>query len=86
VTAAAANPLALHTDLLTWVALLAGAIGSTPWLPTLSAWHATLEQRGRVVTFRALDALGSVLLLLVFLLCAMEMAGGSYNPFIYFRF
>ena len=29
---------------------------------------------------------GSVLLLLVFLLCAMEMAGGSYNPFIYFRF
>lgn len=86
VSTAAANPLALHADILTWFALAAGCIGATPWLPIVAAWHAGLEANGRPTLARLLDILGTLLLLVVFFLCALEMAGGAYNPFIYFRF
>ncbi|MEY2745073.1 MAG: hypothetical protein RL112_115 [Planctomycetota bacterium] len=86
VSTAAANPLALHADVLTWFALAAGCIGATPWLGAVGAWRAALESSGRLGVARALDFAGVALLLLVFLLCALEMAGGAYDPFIYFRF
>jgi len=66
--------------------LAAGCIGATPWLPAVAAWHSGLEGSGRRPLARLLDVAGSVLLFLVFFLCALEMAGGAYNPFIYFRF
>ncbi|MFN9788056.1 MAG: MBOAT family O-acyltransferase [Planctomycetia bacterium] len=86
VPAAEANPLALHADVLTWLALAAGCIGSTPWLARAVAWRDALEQAGRRELARRLDIAGALLLFVVFFLCALELAGGAYNPFIYFRF
>jgi alginate O-acetyltransferase complex protein AlgI len=66
-----------------WLALLAGAIGSTPWVAALAsrlsrsksprlAWSASLVSA---------TALAAILFASV-----MQMAARTYNPFIYFRF
>ncbi|MBI3403148.1 MAG: MBOAT family protein [Acidobacteria bacterium] len=66
-----------------WLALLAGALGSTPWVPALAdrlsrsktpgvAWGASLA---------GVTALAAILFASV-----MQMAARAYNPFIYFRF
>jgi alginate O-acetyltransferase complex protein AlgI len=60
-----------------WLAIVAGVIGSMPWLPAL----ARREPRGR--TWPAL-ATASLMALLV--AAVMQMAARTYNPFIYFRF
>ena len=59
-----------------WLALGAGAIGSTPWVPILarrdrSAW---------------LEALGTAALAGALFASILQMAARTYNPFIYFRF
>ena len=59
-----------------WLALIAGAIGSTPWVPMLarrdrSAW---------------LEALSTVALAGALFASMLQMAARTYNPFIYFRF
>ena len=71
-----------------WLALIAGAIGSTPWLGWLrerrllpdegATWGAAT--RGAV----SLARLAAVALLL--LASASSMMAGTHNPFIYFRF
>jgi len=77
---------ALHANTLTWIALAAGIIGSTPWLPRL--WRFLDEQRaaGKARTCFALELSGLAALCLVFVHVAMALAAGGYNPFIYFRF
>lgn len=65
-----------------WLALLAGAAGSTPLAPGLSAWAAGLEGgAGKLVRFCAWAGT-----LALFLLCLMAAAGGSFQPFIYGQF
>jgi hypothetical protein len=65
-----------------WLALVAGAIGSTPWVPALAA---RLERDGG--TIRATTSLASTVALGALLVAAiMQMAARTYNPFIYFRF
>jgi alginate O-acetyltransferase complex protein AlgI len=86
----AGAPLAWHVDL--WLdpvlaaALLAGFVGSVPWVQELAAWHAQLEARGRRTLGIALELAGTGALALVLLGSILELAAGSYNPFIYFRF
>ena len=43
-------------------------------------------EAGRAHESRALRVLGCAGLLALYLLCLMELARGSYNPFIYFQF
>jgi alginate O-acetyltransferase complex protein AlgI len=62
-----------------WLALAAGAIGSTPWVPALAA---------RIDDGRGwgMPLLNTAALLTLLLLSIMSMAARTYNPFIYFRF
>jgi alginate O-acetyltransferase complex protein AlgI len=66
-----------------WLALIAGAIGSTPWVPAL-AERVTRPDRSPLA--RAMPLVNTALL--AALLCAsiLQLAARSYNPFIYFRF
>ena len=71
-----------------------GVVASTPCLPCLKARYATLclatsdtALSLASVSRRTLVACSAVALQLgLFVLCAMELASSSYNPFIYFRF
>ncbi len=85
-----ADPLlhqAAHfTDAEIWTAIIAGVIGSTPWLPALVNWWKGLAAQGRQGLSVTLEYLSIPLLLFVFFECALKLAAGSYNPFIYFRF
>jgi alginate O-acetyltransferase complex protein AlgI len=77
----------LTTDVL--LALAAGAIGSTPWLPALAA---RLERRHRddrresVALAWPMSLAGTVALTAVLVLSIMHVAARTYSPFIYFRF
>ena len=62
-----------------WLALAAGVIGSTPWVPALAA--RIDDGRGWSVPLVNTAALVALLLLSI-----MSMAARTYNPFIYFRF
>jgi alginate O-acetyltransferase complex protein AlgI len=65
-----------------WLALVAGAIGSTPWVPVLAA---RIEHGRAAVQLGA--SLASTATLAVLLIAAiMQVAARTYNPFIYFRF
>ncbi|MBL8861465.1 MAG: MBOAT family protein [Planctomycetes bacterium] len=86
VTADALHPVGLFADARTWIALCAGALGCAPWLPAVAAWTARLWSAGRTRAAAALEVAGLAALALLFVLCAMELAAGSYSPFIYFRF
>src|SRR6185369_7419606 len=61
-----------------WIALVAGAIGSAPWVPALAA---RLDDRRP-----GLALLNTAALMAVLVLSIMSMAARTYNPFIYFRF
>jgi alginate O-acetyltransferase complex protein AlgI len=62
-----------------WLALAAGAIGSTPWVPALAA---------RIDDGRSwsLYLLNTAVLMATLVLSILSMAARTYNPFIYFRF
>jgi alginate O-acetyltransferase complex protein AlgI len=62
-----------------WLALAAGAIGSTPWVPALAA-------RFNDDRSWSLPLLNTAALLTLLVLSIMSMAARTYNPFIYFRF
>jgi len=79
-----------HVDL--WVdariglAILAGVVGSIDWLPRVQRWYRALDEARHGVVKLTAGLAGEVLLVLVFVGAAFELAAGSYNPFIYFRF
>jgi alginate O-acetyltransferase complex protein AlgI len=60
-----------------WLALIAGAIGSIPWVPALA--------RDRESSWR-LGLASTAALVLLFGASILQMAARTYNPFIYFRF
>jgi alginate O-acetyltransferase complex protein AlgI len=73
------------------VVLLAGAIGSTPWLPSLAGLLERKRQRrsgdDRATAFDlAFRGIGHLTLIGILLLSFAQIAAGTYNPFIYFRF
>lgn len=65
-------------------ALLVGALGATrlPLLTAVRIGH-WMRRRGLGETWRVV---GAVVVLLLFAVAAAELAGGTYNPFLYFRF
>lgn len=65
-----------------WCALLAGCAGSLPIAPGLRSWAEGLGDGPR----RALDVCSFAGAAVLFLLCLMAAAGGSFRPFIYAQF
>jgi alginate O-acetyltransferase complex protein AlgI len=84
--AAALQPLGLFVDSYIATALIAGVIGSIPWLPTLQAWMSRKQAFGWSGRIIALETLGLLMILLVLAASSVALASNSYNPFIYFRF
>jgi alginate O-acetyltransferase complex protein AlgI len=83
-------PLTWHFDLFldpaVACALVAGILGSAPWLPRLVAWHSGLAKWENRALGLSLEVAAVAGLAVVFFLSALELGAGSYNPFIYFRF
>ena len=66
--------------------LLAAVICCGPFA-RLTQWISTLEcKQDRTVGENILQGATFVLAFLLLLWCIIRLAGGSYNPFIYFRF
>ncbi len=80
-TAAAPTPytVAWHLTPELWLALVAGAIGSAPWVPALAA-------RMDEDRHWSVPLLNTAVLMALLGLSIMSMAARTYNPFIYFRF
>ena len=67
-----------------WVALAAGVLGSTPWVPALAA---RLEEApGRTGHTGGIELVGTLALVALLGACILQMSARTYNPFIYFRF
>ena len=66
-----------------WITLLAAAVGSMPWVPTLAA---RLASRPRSLRDRGLEWLGAAALAAMLFASIVSVAARTYNPFIYFRF
>jgi alginate O-acetyltransferase complex protein AlgI len=66
-----------------WLTLVAGVIGSTPWVPALARRWSQVEPRrfGSPVAFVSTTALAALLVASI-----VSIAARTYNPFIYFRF
>jgi alginate O-acetyltransferase complex protein AlgI len=60
-----------------WLALIAGAIGSIPWVPAVARTRASSP---------ALCLASTAALMALLIGAIMQMAARTYNPFIYFRF
>ena len=72
------NVRLLHADVV--LATLAGLALAGPWL---GRWGATLDRRLAMGSYRVVGLTG---LLAILIGASMSLAGGTYNPFIYFRF
>jgi alginate O-acetyltransferase complex protein AlgI len=77
----------LQTDVV--VALLAAALGSTPWMP--ARYRQVSGDSGTIPLIARPLPPGSAAVRLIFVSavlagCAMSLAAGTHNPFIYFRF
>jgi alginate O-acetyltransferase complex protein AlgI len=66
-----------------WLALIAGVIGSTPWVPVSAARFADAADPLRV---RIVQGLSAATVLALFVASLLQVAARTYNPFIYFRF
>jgi alginate O-acetyltransferase complex protein AlgI len=66
-----------------WIALIAGVIGSTPWVPALTARIDRSADAGRQ---SLAGAIGAASLIALLALSILHVAARTYNPFIYFRF
>ena len=80
------QPLGLFVDPRIATALVAGIIGSMPWLPALQAWHARNTSFGWTARAVSIEFVGLILIMAILVASSLELASNSYNPFIYFRF
>lgn len=78
------TPLSLEFHLTPelWLALAAGVAGSAPIFPAVTRWAAARSTGGSSLALAAQRAA----LVVVFAACLVQVAAGTYNPFIYFRF
>ena len=81
---AAYTVVALHLNPAVALALAAGIVGSTPWLKNLGARLDSMSLRPSARI--GMESLVNVALLLMFFVALTQLAAGTYNPFIYFRF
>jgi len=77
-----AQPAALFVDPRLVLALVAGAIGSAPFVP----WLKGVVARGSTPVRHIAVTAGAACVGFLLVVSAMLMAAGTYNPFIYFRF
>jgi alginate O-acetyltransferase complex protein AlgI len=81
---------ALYVDAQVVLALIAGAIGSTPVLPLLARWRQEyplpVSAKLRTLFANGIAVAELASLSLLFVASTMLLAAGTYNPFIYFRF
>lgn len=63
------------------ITLVCAAIGSMPVLPKLKVWVGA-----SIVKNRAAELFGYTGTVFLLVLCMLALSGGTYNPFIYFRF
>jgi alginate O-acetyltransferase complex protein AlgI len=66
-----------------WLAVAAGTIGSTPWVPALG--RRLLRAEPRPIDW-PVSLLSTTTLVALLVASIMSMAARTYNPFIYFRF
>ena len=72
-----------------WLALVAGAIGSTPWVPALVTRLERLSRDGqteRPGVAWSVSLLNTAVLMALLVASIVQVAARTYNPFIYFRF
>jgi alginate O-acetyltransferase complex protein AlgI len=90
-TSAAPTPYTVQWHLTPelWLALVAGAIGSTPWVPAVAARLERLSRDGnserRSVAW-SVGLLSTAMLMALLVASIVQVAARTYNPFIYFRF
>jgi alginate O-acetyltransferase complex protein AlgI len=90
-TSAAPTPYTVQWHLTPelWLALVAGVIGSTPWVPALAARLERLSRDGdserRSVAW-SVGLLSTAMLMALLVASIVQVAARTYNPFIYFRF
>jgi alginate O-acetyltransferase complex protein AlgI len=65
------------------LAVVAGIVGSAPWVARLDAWRPAAAHPLASLTLRCT---ATAALVLVFGASLLALAAGTYNPFIYFRF
>jgi alginate O-acetyltransferase complex protein AlgI len=84
-TAAAPTPYTVNWYLTPelWLALVAGAVGSAPWVPALAARVARNRRPSVAWTMPLVNTAALAALLFASIL---QLAARTYNPFIYFRF
>jgi alginate O-acetyltransferase complex protein AlgI len=70
----------LSNDVL--LALAAGIVGSTPWVPALAA-RAAGKRRDQAI---GIQVIGAAAVTAVLIASIVHIAARTYNPFIYFRF
>jgi alginate O-acetyltransferase complex protein AlgI len=87
-TAAAPTPYTVQWYLTPelWLALVAGAIGSTPWVPALAARFARPGAYARPGVAWSVSFASTLTLVALLVASIMQVAARTYNPFIYFRF
>jgi alginate O-acetyltransferase complex protein AlgI len=68
------------------LALAAGTIGSTPWIPALAARIDARARAGRPSLAWSLSLVSTGALIVLLVASIMQVAAQTYNPFIYFRF
>src|SRR5206468_652893 len=69
-----------------WLALVAGVIGSAPWVPVLAERIDAAAAHGRRTLAHGSAVMTTASLVLMLFASIMQMAARTYNPFIYFRF
>jgi alginate O-acetyltransferase complex protein AlgI len=69
-----------------WLALVAGAIGSTPWMRAAAARVESASPARQPAIAWSVSLLGTVALMALLVASIMQMAARTYTPFIYFRF
>jgi alginate O-acetyltransferase complex protein AlgI len=70
-----------------WFAIVAGVVGSTPWVPAVRAWlEGATDARPPRAPRWTVGALQTASLAVLLIASIMQMAARTYNPFIYFRF
>jgi len=78
-----------HMDVERWVMIALSLLGSLPWLPRLRAMmlrKGTADPGSTSAMHWAPGILGLVGLIALLLLSAIQLAGSTHNPFIYFKF
>ena len=74
------DPAYFDTDML--ICLIAGIIGSTPFIPNL---REKLNSEKTLMTY-VIKISSHIALIIIFVFSLMSLSNGTYNPFIYFRF